>query len=467
MVGRGGRLYGRQGLTQPVLEVPFYWFGQELDNVASRGRRTSGRLAIVRLYNPFMAALTVLAMFALFLFRGVAERRALVVAGIAGVGTLIWPYAKIGMDTTLMATVAGTFAASAFAARRPSPGRYGLVGIAAGLTINSKPYGAFLLVGVIPLLWEPFMTLSPRQRASALACLAIPLVAAAGAGAWYNWYRTGSTTNFMNTYIAAPVAAPISALGLYLSPGKGLLWYSPLVILGIIGFRDFWRSDRRLAFASILTIAANTIVVAISLSWTDETWGPRYIVPSAWLLILPIAWWLRKGKRFRWFAVVAVLGICIQCAAVLTSYGAFMPVASTLSGGEYVYPYAHPGARVAYGDDGPRWIPGDSPLLFQLELAAAYVKEQVTGSGFRVSYHPYRGNWATVDLTHPDRTFAPLPDFWWAHTSGWKVRWLAVVLGVLAVASAVMLPRGIRTRWSRGTREPSTDGTPLVGTVLD
>jgi hypothetical protein len=438
LFGRDGKRYGRQGLTQPVLEAPFFWVGLKLDQLGSDGRRDSWRLAMLRLYNPLMAALTVLAVFALLSLRGVSERRALGVAGLSAVATLIWPYSKVGMDTTLMAMIALSFVAAAWAAARPTALRFMLVGIAAGLAANSKPYGVFLLVGVVPLLWRPFQQLPPRQRAHVVAALVAPLVLAVIAGGWYNWYRTGSVTNFMNNYIAAPVAAPISAIGLLISPGKGLLLYSPLVILGLVGFKAMWRADRRLALAIVLTVVANTAVIAISLSWTDETWGPRYLVPSAWLLVLPIAWWVKGRTRARWLTGVATVGVCVQVAAVLGNYGDAIAVGAALSGGENVYGYGHP---VAYGDDGPRWVPGASPLLFQVELAAAYIKEQLTGSGFRVTYDPYRGSSATIDLTHPTRTFQ-LPDFWWAHTTGSKVRLLAVLLGVLSLGSALVLVRG-------------------------
>lgn len=250
---------------------------------------------------------------------------------------------------------------------------------------------------------------------------------------------------------------------MYVSPGKGLLFYSSLVILGVLGFREMRSADPRLALAILLTVLANTIVVAISLSWTDETWGPRYILPSAWLLVLPIAWWARGRKRLRWLAVLALIGVHVQFAAILTSYGDTIPVERTLSGGEFVYPYAHPGARVAYGDDGPRWVPGASPLLFQLQLATAYVKEQVTGSGFRVSYRPYRGNWASLDLTHPDRTFAPLPDFWWIHTNESKANLLAILLALLLLGSAGALGLGWRSIPAASSAAPAPLLDPHVG----
>ncbi len=174
IIGRGDRRYGRTGLTQPLLEVPAYWLGQKLDELAADGTSYRWRLTVLQLFDPAMAALAVVAIFALLLLRGVTERRAGVIAGLCAVGTLIWPYSKLGLDTTLMAMLALTVLAAAWAARRPTPGRLALLGVAAALAMNSKAYGALLALGSLPLLASTF-----RQ-----------LVRGRGAGRWPRWrYR--------------------------------------------------------------------------------------------------------------------------------------------------------------------------------------------------------------------------------------------------------------------------------------
>ena len=86
-----------------------------------------------------------------------------------------------------------------------------------------------------------------------------------------------------------------------------------------------------------------------------------------------------------------------------------------------------------------------SPLLFQLELLAAYLKEQVFGSGLVISYTPYRGSASTINLRHPELSFAPLPDFWWtAPGEATTGKLLAAVLATAAVGSGVMLIRRSR-----------------------
>jgi hypothetical protein len=437
VVVHGGHSYGRTGLTQPVLEVPFYWLGDRLDQISSHDLSFRWRGVSLQLFNPAMAALTVVAIFGLLLLRGVTERRALMIAVLCAVGTLIWPYSKIGMDTTLMAMLAMTVFAAAWAVNRPTTGRMALLGCSVAMTINSKPYGALLLLGVLPLLLPTLLRLVREHRVRVVGVLAVPVIAGLAVFAWYNWYRTGSVTNTGYALTAGPLLAmPISAAGLLISPGKGLVFYSPLVVLGILGLRELWRRDGPLAATVVLTASINIVLIAIPPYWADETWGPRYIVPTAWLLVLPIAWWLTTRRRRRWLAAVAVAAVCFQFGGVFASYVS-VAAADTLAGGESVYLITNPTGRVAYGDDGPRWVPQASPLLFNLELTAAYLKEKLTGTGFTVTYAPYRGTGGTLNLTHPEREFGPLPDFWWTGPRGPTTQILVVALLALVCLGAV------------------------------
>ena len=146
-------------------------------------------------------------------------------------------------------------------------------------------------------------------------------------------------------------------------------------------------------------------------------------MPSAWLLVLPLAWWLTGRRRRRWLIAVTALAVCIQFVGVYAPYGVDEQISSALAG-QRVYD----GTRVAYGDDGPRWVPLASPLILQTELVVADLKERVTGSGFVVTYQPWRGNGVRLDLRHPKG----LPDFWWA------LRGATIKQDVLAVLLAIL-----------------------------
>ncbi|MEO9119190.1 MAG: hypothetical protein ABI355_08845 [Solirubrobacteraceae bacterium] len=456
LIGRGGYNYGRTGLTQPLLEAPAYWLGLKLDGLSSDGRSYRWRLTVLQLFDPAMAALTVAAIFALLSLRGVSERRASLIAALCAVGTLIWPYSKIGMDTTLMAMLALTVLAAAGAARRPTAGRLAMLGVVVALTMNTKAYGALLALGAVPLFASALMQLVRDRRVRALCALAVPVICGLAAVAWYNWYRTGSVANFNDAFVSQRLLAmPVSVVGLLVSPGKGLVFYSPLVILGILSLRDLWRVDRALARTVVFIVSINVLFIATSIAWSDETWGPRYLVPSAWLLVLPIAWWVTSQRRRRWLIAVALVSVCVQFAGVFAAYGVTLPAARALAG-EPVYLYGNWNARVAYGDDGPRWIPQASPLLFQLEITAAYLKETLTGSGFTVTYKPWRGNQATIDLTHPEQSFAPLPDFWWAAADQTTTQDLiAALLAILCLGCGATITRDLLPRTSNPHQVPA------------
>jgi hypothetical protein len=344
--------------------------------------------------------------------------------------------------------------AAAWAAARPTIVRFGLYGLAVAFAVNAKPYGILLTAGVLPLLLPLLQAFSLRQRLRKCAAFAAPVAVGIAAAAWYNWYRTRSLTNFGNPYSSDLVGTPINVLGLLFSPGKGLIFYSPLVILGALGIKDLWRVDRPLAITILTVLGLNTLVIAASGQWGDETWGPRYLAPSAWLLVLPIAWWVTSRFRRRILIAVATLAVYIQLAAVFPYYGV-STLEAQLYSGTAVYSRVVP-----YGQDGPRWIAPVTPLLFQSELLAAWIKEKLTGTGFVVSYHPYLGTPATIDLTHPG-TFtgrvqlvvgaggtpasaqfggSEYPDFWWeypGHTA--KEKALAALLGLLTLLSGGLL----------------------------
>ena len=448
--GKGGAGYSRTGPAQPVLEAPFYFVGEKLDDASSGGRNYKWRIALVRLFNPLMAAITVLAAFGLLKLRGRSDRAALGVAGLCAVASLVWPYAKIGMDTTLMATVAVAFLAAAWAAREDHLWRYGLAGAAAGLATATKPYGLLLVVGVIPLLMTPLRAMAPRTRLRATGVYLAPLLLGVASVAWYNAYRTGSVTNFFHANPTDLANTPINILGLLVSPGKGLLFYSPLVALGVLGLRTMWRQDRPFALAIAISVAINLQIIGATLVWSDDTWGPRYIVPTAWMLLLPIAWWANGQGRRLAVAWVAALGLMIQAVGVFAPYEATIGITRGLTG-VLVFPVGitKTTENLAYGSDGPRWVPDVSPLLVQSELLLAWGKEQLTGSGFTATYSPGWGLTRRVDLTHPQRALGiQLPDFWWkfpGQTTGLRISAaMLALLGVGAAAALIALVRGPR-----------------------
>jgi hypothetical protein len=276
-----------------------------------------------------------------------------------------------------------------------------------------------------------------RERRLRLCAAALaPVLLWIGAIAWYNWYRFGGVTDFGYTESSLTLSAPLNFLGLLFSPGKGLIFYSPLVVLGALGLPRLWRADRWLTLALLAFLLGLTAVSGASTYWGDEVWGPRYIIPASWTLLVPIAWWADTQARRRVLVAVAALGLLVQVVGVSAEYNRYQKVVRALTGVPvYLDRKGVPFEEIPYGDDPTRWIPELSPLLVQTEsLISSQLIEPLGGSGLTVSYAPFEGPTHTVNLSEP-RLRIPL-DFWWAAAPRYKGLAYLLALLILALAAA-------------------------------
>ena len=128
----------------------------------------------------------------------------------------------------------------------------------------------------------------------------------------YNAVRFGSP---FSTGYSASVDAWTSPwteglLVLLASPGRGLLWHFPLVLVSIWAIgqcRDTSRTIAILAFSGLVTL------VGLYCQWWDWggswCWGPRFLVPVLPLLYVPVAVALEKAKGTRRRAIQAAVAV--------------------------------------------------------------------------------------------------------------------------------------------------------------
>ena len=467
--GEGGHLYGRTGLLQPLLEAPFYAAGHFVDGHFGWTEPLPYRLVFLWFYNPFVAALAAVALFALIYMTRKSLAWAGAIAALFVFASIAWPYAKIGMETTFMFAVLAAFAVAVWARRRPTIVPWAIVGFATGATAATKPYALLAAVPIAVLLWPTWATQDRRQRLRLGVAVALPVLAWLMAMGWYNWDRFGSLTDFGYSESSLTLSMPLNALGMLFSPGKGLILYSPLVILGALGLPSLWRDDRSLALALITLLAALTCVSGASTYWGDEVWGPRYLVPAAWTLLVPIAWWTNTAIRRRVLIGVATIGFMVQLVGASVYYGQYMTVVQNLTGvpiyENRVAAYGGQGLdteQIPYGDDPTRWIPQLSPLLVQTEgLVSRQILEPLGIGALRATYHPFEGRSRTVDFSE-DYARMELDYYWHAPFDALRARLFAVVMLLVALASGLGLYRlsrnGLsrsRIRWRSAARLPS------------
>ena len=448
--GSDGKLYARSGYSQAVLEAPFYAVGWALDSIRDAPPPYRYRELAVRFYNPFAAALTAALLFLIVLLTRRSTAWAIVIAGAFTFASIAWPYSKIGMDTTLMLAVALAFLAVLVAARSPGVVSWAFVVPAIGFAAATKPYGLVLCLPMLVMLWEPWRRAGRATRWRLAAALAVPLgvgLVAVGFVTGWSLDSAASPPPYKPTW-----SAPINAIGLLVSPGKGLFFYSPLVLLGMLGLLPLWREQRALALAIVGVVGAGIVVPSLTNYWTDETWGPRYLVPVAWLLLVPIAWWGVTQARRAAIAVIAAFGLVVQVVGVTVSYDYYIrvstPYNSTL-GTDAINgaPYTAP-EPPALGHDSMRWVPELSPILWQGRVLVSTTSEALGGPPSTFRYRPLAGKHVAIDLRDAERRFGiPVPDFWWTSDAyeGRSKAVAALLFALCAAASALLAIAARRT----------------------
>jgi hypothetical protein len=454
-VGEGGHYYSTAGLLQPLLEVPFFATGHAIDANFGHPHEYPFGYTFLWFYNPLVAAIAAAAMFALIFMTRRSLKWAVAIATLFTVASIAWPYSKIGMETTFMAAALLAFTLAVWARGRPSGRAWALTGFAAGAAIATKPYAIVVLAAMAVVLWPSFRAFDRQKRLRQALAIGLPLLAWIAAIAWYNWFRFGSPTNSGYTESLLTFTAPLNVLGLLFSPGKGLIFYSPLVVLGALGLPRLWRHDRALAGGLLIMMLGLTCIAASTTFWGDEVWGPRYIVPTAWALLVPIAWWADTALRRKALVAVATLGVLVQIVAVSASYSHYVDAVDALTGVPvYQDRFGVPREDIPYGNDPTRWIPELSALMVQTEgLISSQIVDRLGGDGLEVTYAPFEGRSRTVNLSDP-KLAIPL-DFWWypPPEHKWLVRLLALLLLLASVAAATRLyllafrrpPQGVAT----------------------
>jgi hypothetical protein len=441
--GKDGKLIGRAGLPSVLVKVPFYAAGKLVDERSADGGSYAARRGALAFANPAAAAAAA-AFFFLVVWRLRRSMRwGIALTAIFTGASLAWPYSKAGMETVLMMSVVLLLAGVLYAQEGQSWRPWAIAGFAAGMVLADKPYGVVAVIALLALLVQPFRRADAPTRWRYLIALAVPLVAWGAAFAAYNLSRTGNVLDTGRSHPDLTLAAPLNAIGFMASPGKGLLLYSPVVVLGLLGLKPMWREQPRVARAIVAAFLGGVAVVAVLRFWSDETWGPRYLVWVAWLLLLPVPFWITSLRRARILAGVAALAVAVQLLAVVAPPAALTHATRDLTG-EPIFARSPATPLVTpFGRDPIRWIPELSPLLFQTKLIASFVSVRLGGPAVTTTYAPYEGprRSVTLDANALARYGFARPPLWWIEPETGARGILAVPFALVGLLCLVSLRR--------------------------
>ncbi len=247
--------------------------------------------------------------------------------GVLGWCSIMFVYARIAFDA--MPTALLLLCAFLMACRLTGERRWTLAlagGAAAGSACLVRIDSAVLVLAatvwvVASSLRHPWL---PRLRI--VAAWLAPLAVAAAVNVWYDIARFGSLFNYGHAHdpeLKAVTPLWYGLAGNLISPGKGLIVYTPPLLIATAGWWALGRRRPALAASVLLAFAAYLVVVSRFAGWSGaEAWGPRFLVPSVPLLMLPLATVLSRWGQLRWsrlaIVVLAVLGLLVQIPGVTT-----------------------------------------------------------------------------------------------------------------------------------------------------
>ncbi len=173
----------------------------------------------------------------------------------------------------------------------------------------------------------------------------------------YNSYRFGNFRTFGAPWAFSIRFVPEGLAGLLISPGEGLIWFCPCIVLSVFGLSQI--EMRRLeAWTIAALLAASLLLHSLWASWNGGwSWGPRLLLP-----ILPglvaLTGVLRNGWR-KLLVLSGILGFLLTAPNLVSFYTRYLSEANE--------------QRVSEAD--LMWQPGRSPLLHAWPAAYRQIED--------------------------------------------------------------------------------------------
>ena len=303
--------WSRHGFIEPLLHLPLALVNRALfgDSV-----KWLGRLAILQ---PILATSLLCTLLLIWSYRLTANFRwAVLLATCGALGTMLWPYAYIGLETTQSLAL---FAVAFLVLGRPPTRTWPevlLLGLLCAIAVTVKQNGIFLLPATGYLVFRYFRPASklPLERSdwfklfSVMALTGIAQFANHFAKSNY-WVEGDAGLSYFRQLLVDDLAmAVLQAFSYFGSANKSLLVYCPVLVLSFLALGKAYRRQPKLVVFALLTISGMIGGFSIIQMWAEETWGPRYLHVAIAPLLLCLAA-TKSSVEFAWRKELLLLAL--------------------------------------------------------------------------------------------------------------------------------------------------------------
>ena len=310
MLTSNGDMVPNDEPAQMVAAIPFYLWGRAL------GASAQG----VLFFNVLVTAAAAALLYLCFVELGYRRRTATLGSLVFAFATLAWPYSRTFFrePLTMLAYLLAVYGLLRYrpaildAALRSdtpaAPRRYrwlALAGFALGLAFITKQTSVALAPSLLLLLfayeWRRPVDPAGGSRLRVWLRIAVafllPLGLMLALGRVYQAITLGGVEVFARNIVeyttnpqlsqSVPARMMRAFLGITISPYKGLFWYSPVLLLGLIGVVPFTRRHRWEGVSFLLLIAVHLLGYSRYNYWSaGVAWGMRYLLPIVPFLVL-------------------------------------------------------------------------------------------------------------------------------------------------------------------------------------
>ena len=425
-------VWSRHGPVPVLFDLPFLRLGKLLvspDFVLS--------------FSPTLFTAGLLTILFLWLRKVCTPGMSLFLTLAAAWGTMLWPYAYIGLETkqSFFLLLAG-YLGLASGKIRTWPSLL-LFAATCGIALSLKSTGVTLWPVIAYLMYVQFRDDYRSRQVQVIAAIgiigAIWLIGHWGTNAF--WIpRGGGGNNLKPWLVETPLQFFTNMVGVFGSPTKGLIVYAPLLIASFYAVPRVFRTNREIAIYTLLVTACALGLLSLLKYPGDETWGSRYMHPAIAPLVLCIgaAWpkfrWRREGGALLF---LAVLGLIVSFLGAFYYYG-------TLNF-----------AMKSAGQNTMEWINGDNDwnhILFNARLFRVWMSDGAVAPAPWTPVHvwvwtapPDAMPWKSINLRDYCQPQSFMVRFWHVPKQGVVFRIFATYAFCLILGVALLIWVVVRT----------------------